>query len=152
MKVFRISRGKYATPLSGEGAAKYGARWNPVGIALIYTAQNRSLAMAEVAVHLTLATLPDDYMILTIDIPDDIKIKQLTETDLPEDWQAFPHPFSTQDIGREFVTENEFCVLVLPSVVVQGDYNVLINPNHIDFTKIKITSIDKFPFDKRIFN
>ena len=53
MKVFRISRGKYATPLSGEGAAKYGARWNPVGIALIYTAQNRALAMAEVAVHHT---------------------------------------------------------------------------------------------------
>ena len=86
MKVFRISRGKYTTPLSGEGAAKYGARWNPVGIALIYTAQKRALAMAEVAVHLTLATLPDDYMILTIDIPDDIKSKQITETDLPEDW------------------------------------------------------------------
>jgi len=152
MKVFRISRGKYATPLSVEGAAKYGARWNPVGIALIYTAQNRSLAMAEVAVHLTLATFPDDYMILTIDIPDDIKIKQLAETDLPEDWQAFPHPFSNQDIGREFVTENEFCVLIIPSVVTLGVYNVLINPNHIDFTKIKITSIDKFPFDKRIFN
>ena len=97
-------------------------------------------------------TLPDDYMILTIDIPDDIKIKQLTETDLPEDWQEFPHPFSTQNIGREFVTENEFCVLIIPSVVTQGDYNVLINPNHIDFSKIKISSTDKFPFDKRIFN
>jgi RES domain-containing protein len=152
MKVFRISREKYATPLSGEGAAKYGARWNLVGIALIYTAQNRSLAMAEVAVHLTLATLPDDYMILTIDIPDDIKIKQLSETDLPEDWQEFPHPFSTQNIGREFVTENEFCVLIIPSVVTQGDYNVLINPNHIDFSKIKISSTNKFPFGKRIFN
>jgi RES domain-containing protein len=55
MKVFRLSREKYATPLSGEGAAKYGTRWNPIGISLIYTAQNRSLAMAEVAVHLTLA-------------------------------------------------------------------------------------------------
>ncbi|MFM7585785.1 MAG: RES domain-containing protein [Bacteroidota bacterium] len=41
---------------------------------MIYTAQNRSLAMAEVAVHLTLATLTDDYMMLTIDIPDDIKL------------------------------------------------------------------------------
>jgi len=75
-----------------------------------------------------------------------------TETDLPEDWQEFPHPFSTQNIGREFVTENEFCVLIIPSVVTHGDYNVLINPNHIDFSKIKITSMDKFPFDKRIFN
>ena len=49
--------------------------------------------MAEVAVHLTLATLPEDYMMITIDIPEDIKVKQLTEADLPEDWQAFPHPY-----------------------------------------------------------
>lgn len=107
--------------------------------------------MAEVAVHLTLATLPDDYMILTIYIPDDIKIKQLTEADLPRGWQEFPHPVSTQDIGKKFVLENEYCVLIIPSVVTQGDNNVLINPNHKDFSKITITSIDKFPFDKRIF-
>lgn len=151
MKVFRLAREKHATPLSGKGAATYGARWNPVGIELIYTAQNRSLAMAEVAVHLTLATLPDDYMMLTIDIPDDLKIKQLTESDLPTDWQEFPHPASTQDIGRDFVRENEYCVLIIPSAVTQGEYNVLINPNHTDFSKITIASIDKFPFDKRIF-
>ncbi len=151
MKVYRLAREIHATPLSGKGAAMYGARWNPVGVELIYTAQNRSLAMAEIAVHLSLATLPDDYMMLTIDIPDDIKVKQLTEADLPTDWQEFPHPASTQEIGRDFVTENEFGVLIIPSVVTQGDFNVLINPNHIDFSKITIVRIDKFPFDKRIF-
>jgi RES domain-containing protein len=151
MKVFRLAREKHATPLSGKGAAKYGARWNPIGVELIYTAQNRSLAMAEVAVHLTLATLPDDYMMVTIDIPDSIKAKRLTASDLPRKWQEFPYPTSTQDIGRDFVRENNYCLLMLPSVVTPGDYNVLINPNHIDFSKIKITSIEKFPFDKRIF-
>jgi RES domain-containing protein len=98
MKVFSLSRKKHATPLSGKGAAKYGARWNPGDIALIYTAQNRSLAMAEVAVHLTLATLPEDYMVITIDIPEDIKVKQLTEADLPEDWQAFPNPYPSVQV------------------------------------------------------
>ena len=49
--------------------------------------------MAEVAVHLTLATLPEHYMMITIDITEDIKVKQLTEADLPEDWQSFPHPY-----------------------------------------------------------
>ena len=151
MIVFRLAREKHATPLSGKGAATYGARWNPVGIELIYTAQNRSLAMAEVAVHLTLATLPEDFMILTIDIPDDIKAKRLTVADLPADWQAFPHPASTQDIGRDFVMANEYCLLIIPSVVTQGDYNVLINPHHRDFSRITITRTDKFPFDKRIF-
>ena len=87
---------------------------------LIYTAQNRSLAMAEIAVHLTLATLPEDYMMLTIDIPDDIKVKQLNESDLPANCQEFPHPASTQNIGKDFVAENEYCVLIIPSVVTHG--------------------------------
>jgi len=53
VEVYRLSRGKYARPLSGKGASIYGARWNSPGIELIYTAANRSLAMAEVFVHFT---------------------------------------------------------------------------------------------------
>ncbi len=151
MKVYRLAREKYASPLSGKGAAIKGARWNPISVELIYTAQNRSLAMAEVAVHFTLATLPADYVMVTIHVPDDVGAKQLNERDLPEDWRDFPHPVSTQKIGSEFVNENKFAVLFIPSVVTQGDFNVLINPNHKDFSRIAIVAIEKFPFDKRIF-
>ena len=151
MEVFRLSREKYATPLSGKGSAIKGARWNSIGIELIYTAKNRSLAMAEVAVHFTLATLPGDYMMMTITIPDNIVTKQIQEADLPTDWKEFPHPGSTQKVGDDFVAENKYCVLMVPSVVTQGDFNVLINPNHKDFSRIRITKIEKFPFDKRIF-
>lgn len=151
MNVYRLSREQFATPLTGIGAALYGARWNPVGIELIYTAQNRSLAMAEVAVHLTLATLPSDYVMMTINIPDEVPIKKIEAKDLPEDWQSFPHPIATQVVGKNFVMENKFCALLIPSVVTQGDYNILINPNHKDFNKIKVIKIEKFPFDKRIF-
>lgn len=151
MEVFRLAREKFASPLSGKGAAIKGARWNSVGVEMIYTAQNRSLAMAEVSVHFTLATLPEDYMMITINIPDIIEINQIDEGDLPDDWKEFPHPKSTQKIGLAFVLENKYCVLKIPSVVTQGDYNFLINPNHKDFNKITILKIEKFPFDKRIF-
>jgi RES domain-containing protein len=151
MEVYRLAREKFANKLSGHGAAIKGARWNPIGVELIYTAQNRSLAMAEVAVHFTLATLPDDYRMITIHIPDDVKFKQLNDHDLPNNWNEFPHPHATQKIGYDFIIENLFCVLVIPSVVTRGDFNVLINPNHKDFSKIAISNIEKFPFDKRIF-
>jgi len=128
MEVFRLSREKHAVPLSGKGAAIKGARWNAIGVELIYTAQNRSLAMAEVAVHFTLATLPDDYVMITIHIPDDIAAGQISETDLPTDWKDFPHPSSTQKFGDTFVLENRYAILRIPSVVTQGDYNILINP------------------------
>ncbi|MBA2407387.1 MAG: RES family NAD+ phosphorylase, partial [Chitinophagales bacterium] len=57
MEVYRLSRQKFAGSLSGKGAAIKGARWNSAGVELIYTSANRSLAMAEIAVHFSLATL-----------------------------------------------------------------------------------------------
>lgn len=151
MEVFKLVREKFAKPLSGKGAALKGARWNSVGVELIYATKNRSLAMAEVAIHFTLATLPDDYVMVTIIIPDNIAIKKLSVSELPSDWKDFPHPSSTQKIGDAFVLEGKYAVLMIPSVVTHGDYNVLINPNHKDFKKMAITQIEKFPFDKRIF-
>ena len=151
MEVFRLSREQYADTLSGAGAAIKGGRWNSIGFELLYTASNRSLAMAEVAVHFTLATLPDDYMMVTIDIPDDLPIKEIEGKDLPLNWNSFPHPASTQKLGDQFILENKYCVAKIPSVVTKGDFNFLINPNHKGFKSISISETEKFPFDKRIF-
>ncbi|HRG64384.1 MAG TPA: RES family NAD+ phosphorylase, partial [Saprospiraceae bacterium] len=74
MEVFRLSRARFADQLSGVGAALKGARWNSPGVEMVYTAQNRSLAMAEVLVHLSLGMLPDDFRMLTIWIPDNLPV------------------------------------------------------------------------------
>jgi len=151
MVVFRLVREKFSSALSGKGAALRGARWNSMGVELIYTAGNRSLAMAEVAVHLTLATLPPDNVMLSISIPDNMKLAEISVSDLPDNWNTFPHPISTQRIGDSFVAKAERAVLKIPSVVTQGDFNYLINPKHPDFPRIKIESLEKFPFDRRLF-
>lgn len=128
-----------------------GARWNSIGVELIYTAQNRSLAMAEVAVHLTVATLPDDYVMSTIHIPDDVASNILSINELPSNWNEFPHPSSTQKYGDEFVMQGKHAILVVPSVVTKGDWNILINPKHRDFGRMSIVQIEPFPFDSRMF-
>lgn len=151
MEVFRLTKEKFAKTLSGKGSAIKGARWNSAGVELIYTAGNRSLAMAEVAVHFTLATMPNDYVMITLQIPSVVKVKEINNKELPTNWNEFPHPLSTQRFGDSFVSENKICVLKVPSVVTQGDYNYLINPRHKDFSKIKILNIEKFPFDNRLF-
>ncbi len=151
MEAYRLSKQSYASTLSGKGAAIKGARWNSIGVEMIYTAANRSLAMAEVAVHFSLATLPDDYMMVTLYIPDDISLLKLSTTDLPIDWNSFPHPSTTQPIGDQFIADRKYCVLQIPSAITQGDYNLLINPGHPQFKKIKIVAIESFPLDKRIF-
>lgn len=150
MQVFRLSREKYALPLTGKGAAIKGARWNSPGIELIYTAANRSLAMAEVAVHFSLATLPADYVMLTIEIPDGVSVVDLQPRHLPSDWREFPHPASTQQFGNQFVREGKACVMKVPSVVTAGDFNYLINPNHTEFARIDVVKMEPFPFDRRL--
>jgi RES domain-containing protein len=107
--------------------------------------------MAEVAVHFSLVTLPSNYMMVTIHIPEDISVPKLNTTGLPTDWNTSPHPSTTQAIGDQFIADNKYCVLQIPSAVTQGDYNLLINPKHPDFKRIKIIATGNFPFDKRIF-
>jgi len=151
MEVFRLVREQFAQTLSGKGAAINGARWNSQGVEMIYTAINRSLAMAEVAVHFSIATMPKNYMMVTIDLPDDIEIKTLNAEHLPANWNQFPHPTSTQKIGNLFILKNTHCCLKVPSVVTQGDFNILINPQHKEFARVRIINIEQFPFDQRIF-
>ena len=151
MELYRLSREKFAGSLSGKGAALKGARWNSVGVELIYTAANRSLAMAEVAVHFTLGTIPPDYVMATIFVPDDVSLSQLATKDLPADWSAWPHSVSTQAIGDRFIAENKYAMLKVPSAVTQGDFNLLINPFHSDFSRIQIVQKENFPIDRRIF-
>ena len=151
MEVFRLSKKQYSTSLSGIGAAMYGARWNSKGTELVYTASNRSLAMAEVAVHFSLSTLPKDYVMMTIYVPDKLAIQQVPEEKLPIGWNSFPHPHGTKHFGDSFVLDSKFSLLRVPSAVTQGDHNILINPHHADFVKIKIVEVVPFPFDRRLF-
>ncbi len=150
MKVFRLSRKKYTVELSGKGAATFGARWNSQGIELIYTAESRALTMAEVFVHLSLAMMPDDYLMLTIEIPDSVSIIVLDDLTLPDDWADSPYKYETQETGDRFVSAREACVLKVPSSVVLGDFNYLINPYHADFKLIRIIEINDFVFDRRL--
>ena len=151
MRAFRLVRKKYPNPLSGEGASRSGNRWNSKGTALIYCADSRALAMAEVAVHLSLGLLPKDYEMVELEIPVQVSLRSLAPAHLPVGWNSFPHLLQTQRIGDEFVAATESCVLKVPSAVVPGDFNYLLNPAHPDFERIQIKSRVDFPFDSRFF-
>ena len=151
MIVFRISKGKYKTDLSGTGAEHYGGKWNNKGTKLIYTASSRALAMSEVAVHVPFNKLPKDYFIISIEVPDS-KMSSIAEKDLKGiHWKSNPPSYLTQDIGDTFVDEQKTLVLQVPSAVVSGDYNILINPLHKEISKVKILNVAAFNFDVRLF-
>jgi len=151
MIVYRLSKKKHKNELSVKGAEMSGGRWNSIGNAVIYTTESRALCTTEIAVHTPLGIVPKDYFLISIEIPENIKIKQCELNSLPKNWRTFPHIPGTKKIGDEFLKQNDFLVLKVPSAIIQDEFNYLINPGHKDFMKIKIKSVEPFTFEKRLF-
>lgn len=152
MLVYRLSKKKFSTALSGEGAAITGGRWNSRGTAIIYTSNNRALSLLEKYVHLPSGIMPRDFVMITINIPDTVDKEQVDIKTLPQDWQKDAGLKITKKIGDDFVIKNSACILQAPSAIVPGEFNYLINPDHPDFSKIKIIKTFSFPFDDRLFD
>ncbi|GGG66585.1 RES family NAD+ phosphorylase [Epilithonimonas arachidiradicis] len=148
MIVYRLSKEIYANDLSGKGAEIAGGRWNSKGSAALYTAHSIALCVTEIAVHIPLGILPQDYRLIHIEIPD---ILFFEPKRLSKDWNTFPHPDSTQKIGDKFLKDQKFLIMKIPSAAVQGEFNYIINPRHINFPEVKIKKIEKFTFDDRLF-
>ena len=91
MIVYRLCSKKYQADLSGRGAEISGGRWNSKGVAMLYTSQSRALAFAEIAMHIPFGILPKDYQIISIFIPGNIPVLELSLTDMPADWRSNPH-------------------------------------------------------------
>ncbi|RYZ24034.1 MAG: RES domain-containing protein [Chitinophagaceae bacterium] len=151
MIVYRLSKGAFKNDLSGKGAELFGGRWNSRGTALLYTASSRALCMAELAVNLPYGIVPKDYHMIAIQFPDKASLQEIDPATLPTGWNDFPHADATQRIGDAFVRAGKFLVLRVPSAVVEGDFNYLLNPGHPDFGKVSVCSTVPFSFDKRLF-
>lgn len=149
MHVYRLAKKTYIGDLSGTGARIYGGRWNHQGIAALYSSEHRSLAILEFIVHASLHTLPPDLALLTLFIPDDILSITIRQKELPANWRSFPAPFKLADKGTQWILSEQSLLLYVPSVIIPGEWNIVINPRHSLFEKIEIKAIDSFDLDSR---
>ena len=146
---WRLIKTKYlSTAWDGAGARKAGGRWNAPGVAVVYTSGSLSLALVEVLVHLPADILPA-YSAARVEF-DDSLLTILVPAHLPKGWKDSPPPPATQAIGAAWVAAADSAVLRVPSVVVPGEFNFLLNPAHPDFARIRIGAPTAFPFDPRL--
>lgn len=148
--VWRLcARHRESWAFTGEGAARRGGRWNPQGVRVIYTAESRSLAALEVLVHAdetsTLARI--EWVCIPLVVPQrHVEIPKR----FPDTWRQYPHSRATQEFGGQWIRENRSAALRVPSAVVPGEFNYLINPGHADFAEVKIGESEVFAFDPRL--
>jgi RES domain-containing protein len=69
---------------------------------------------------------------------------------LPEDWRRLPAPPATREFGTQWVIQPRSPVLQVPSIVVDGEFNYVLNPRHADFGQLKIAAPVSFSFDPRL--
>jgi RES domain-containing protein len=56
-----------------------------------------------------------------------------------------------KDIGTEWTERKSWTALLVSSVVMPDEHNVLLNPEHADFSRIMIGKPSKFMFDARMW-
>ena len=141
-----VKAGHATTAFSGEGARLFGGRWNSVGTSLVYTSGTKALAALESLVHLNPPVI-FKYVAIAIRFDEAFVEKAVA---LPKDWTDEPPPSSTKGIGDLWVRQARSAVLELPSVIIHGEPNYLLNPAHPDFKKITIGKPETFSFDPRL--
>ena len=150
MRVYRIGKTRHIRDLSGAGARMYGGRWNKKGVGILYTSANRALATVEYLVHVPLSLVPNDLDIATIQIPDHINLREVSISDLPANWRNYPAPPELAELGTQWALSTETLVLRVPSAVVEGEFNILINPLHPDMMHVTISDVAAYQFDERL--
>lgn len=147
--VWRITTARFAsTAFSGEGARRYGGRWNPKGWEVVYTAESQSLALLELMVQDD--PLRAHYVLIPAHLPSGLPETRIDAEQLPGDWRTIGARDVLHAIGQAWLQDMQTAVLNVPSAVVPAERNYLLNPRHPDFARITLGEPQSLQTDTRL--
>ncbi len=149
MKLYRIVREQFANDLSGRGGLISFARWHYY-MPVVYTSLQTSTCILEQLVHIEAGEIHHDLTMVEMSLPDHASYRSVDPDDLPENWKSYPSPPELCRIGNTWLTGRTSLLLYVPGVVDPFSRNVLINPLHEEAAGIRIESITRFVFDRRL--
>jgi RES domain-containing protein len=151
MRFWRIVRRRFAAEAAtGDGTRLFGGRWNSRGVRVVYSSTSLALAAIETFVHIEPILLPRDLVSIEGEIPQGIRIGKVELKSLPSDWGDAGSD-SLHRFGDDWIRNVESTALLVPSAAIRGEWNLLLNPAHLEFRKIKLRKPEAFEFDARMF-
>jgi RES domain-containing protein len=155
MRIWRICRAPYAAEaFSGEGARRFGGRWNSRGVPMVYASSSLSLAAIELFVHLEPGQQPNDLVYLSALLPDGEPARTIEPGELPPDWwtdNATTNAITARDLGDAWIRSGSSLAIMVPSVPIRAEWNVLVNPLHARMSELRVEPAQPFIFDARMF-
>jgi RES domain-containing protein len=143
MHLYRLGKTKYAHDLTGMGAKLNGGRWNHIGIPCIYLAESRALSLLEYAAHAAINRLPPTLVFTTLELPKQ-SIRQLSVNELPPTWLQRPYNKESRDLGSALLSNQEYLLLKIPSVIIGQEFNFVLNTLHPLISTVKITDVCEY--------
>lgn len=150
MLVWRLTRKRHLDrALTGEGARRFGGRWNSTGVAVVYTSESLELALLEALVHLDVDSLPKDYWQLCFEVEDGL-INEPPKR-LPKGWDA-PPPYRpvVQKVGDAWIRSGASLALRVPASVLPLRSNILIHPAHPQVGQVREIERARLAWPRRL--
>jgi RES domain-containing protein len=132
--LWRISKRKSATTaFNGEGARRFGGRWNSKGRSVVYTSATLSLAALETFVHMEISDASNLFVCIRAEIPSEISMDKIELSQLPPNWRNLPAPKALSEVGDKWFDEGQTAILAVPSAVIPVENNYLITVRSLIF-------------------
>jgi RES domain-containing protein len=148
---WRLDQAVYATTWdSGEGAFRYGGRWNSQGLRAVYCALDPATAILEVAVHKGFNALDTVAHVLTsITILDPAEVRVVLPSEVPNlHWLRPGIPSAGQQaFGDGLLAAHKF--VVIPSAVSSNSWNLVFERGNASGAYTLRTQ-DRFALDTRL--
>ncbi|HEY1755857.1 MAG TPA: RES family NAD+ phosphorylase [Bryobacteraceae bacterium] len=148
MAVIRL-HGRQRAASNYDGSLLYPGRWNPVGTPMLYASTSLSLACLEILVHLSPRQTPVSYVYSkgNFEALSGVEAEYLAVTDFRGDLRDVD---STRRAGRGWAMQRQSLGLLVPSVIIPTEMNVLLNPLHPAFEALTWGNPEPFEFDSRL--
>ncbi|MDT7838377.1 RES domain-containing protein (plasmid) [Aquabacterium sp. OR-4] len=132
LTAWRIDAERFAASWdSGLGAERFGGRWNPKGLRVVYCSLDPATCLVEVAVHRGFEVLDTQPHVLTALQLSPAAVHLVSPEAVPNPaWLQAGWPSAGQQRwGGELLMAHG--ALVLPSVVSRASWNLLFAPDHL---------------------
>ena len=151
-RIAKDTRDFTSTDLTGGGAAITGGRWNSEGNHVVYASTSISLCTLETLAHLGDDIACRNRFLVSIEIPGNLwKNREIrTPKQLPPTWVAEPPGLGSTQVGDAWLKAGNGLLLLVPSVIVPEEFNVLINPKHKGAELIKAKVVRQYIYDFRL--
>lgn len=134
----------------GEGARRYGGRWNSPGRPMVYLGGTPAIAALEVMAHnARTSLLLERFVIIEARTRSDL-VLDLDPAALPEHWNDPEDTSATTAIGDAWLQSRSSVALRVPSAVLPLEQNLLLDPLHEAFAAVTIGEPRPFTFDRRL--